>query len=115
MRSLSRWGLFLALSALFFTPFLLLLQTAPPASASPGWWDGAWTKRRIITITGNHPENYQLLIYLPFSDNSIRFLENETSGLLPYWVESDNGNGMKVWVRRLENSDDTIYVYYGNP
>jgi hypothetical protein len=56
-----------------------------------------------------------LKIVLPFYDPSIRFLENANSGLLPYWVESYTANSMTVWVRRLENADNTIYVYYGNP
>jgi hypothetical protein len=96
---------------------VLVLQSSRPAKASPDWWDANWTKRRVITITGAHPENYQLKITLPFFDNSIRFLENETSGLLPYWVENYTANSMTVWVRRYQanGTDNVIYVYYGNP
>jgi hypothetical protein len=54
---------------------------------------------------------------MPKSDYpSIRFLENETSGLLSYWIERDADSYVNVaWVRRLENSDNTIWMYYGNP
>jgi len=61
------------------------------------------------------PENYQYKIMLPFYDNSIRFLENEASGVLNYWVENYTADNMTAWVRRLENADNKIYVYYSNP
>jgi predicted alpha-1,2-mannosidase len=84
------------------------------------WWDNNWTRRRPITV-GAHLENYQVKVVIPSaipeSDYpSIRFLENETSGLLPYWIERDEGSYLNVaWIRRLENSDDIIWMYYGNP
>ena len=74
-----------------------------------------WNRRRQITISGSHPENYQIRIVLPFYDPSIRFLENQNSGSLSYWVENWTPDNMTVWVRREENSDSTIWVYYGNP
>jgi len=89
------------------------------------WWNTNWTKRRMITV-GPHPENFQIKIVIPSeipqSDYpSIRFLENVASGPLPYWIENcDNGSDTLVyenvvWVRRLENNDNTIYMYYHNP
>jgi predicted alpha-1,2-mannosidase len=84
------------------------------------WWDINWTQRRPITV-GVQPENYQIMIEIPSdvpkSDYpSIRFLENENSGLLPYWIERNEGSYLSVaWVRRLENSDNTIWIYYHNP
>jgi hypothetical protein len=91
-------------------------EAIPPAP--PEWWDPNWTKRRAITISGYHPTDYQLKVVLPFYDASIRFLEDATSGLLPYWVESYTANSMTVWVKRSianDGDDHTIYVYYGNP
>jgi parallel beta-helix repeat protein len=73
----------------------------------------------VITISPLNPENFQIRVDIPSaiakSDYpSIRFLENETSGLLPYWIERNEGSYLSVaWVRRLENSDNTIYMYYG--
>jgi len=89
------------------------------------WWNTNWTKRRMITV-GPHPENFQIKIVIPNdiprSDYpSIRFLENVNYGLMPYWIENcDNGSSTTVyenvaWVRRLENDDNTIYMYYHNP
>jgi len=84
------------------------------------WWNLNWTRRRPITV-GAHPENYQIKIVLPSNipqSNypSLRFLENENSGLLPYWIERNEGSYVNVaWVRRLENDDNTIWMYYGNP
>jgi len=97
-------------------PAFMVIQTSEPAKA--GWWNANWQYRRAITIIGSHPENYQLRIILPFFDNSIRFLEDEDSGLLPYWVESYTSTSMAVWVKRFkanDGTDNTIYVYYGNP
>jgi hypothetical protein len=91
-------------------------EAIPPAP--PEWWDPNWTRRRAITISGYHPTDYQLKVVLPFYDPSIRFLENATSGLLPYWVESYTANSMTVWVKRSianDGDDHTIYVYYNNP
>lgn len=79
------------------------------------WWNANWTRRRPVTINPLNPENYQIKVVLPFFDNSIRFLENKTTGELPYWVENYTADNMTVWVRRLENADNTIYVYYSNP
>jgi len=92
--------------------FLTLVQFTHAA-----WWDNSWLYRRTITISGSHPENYQLKIILPFFDNSIRFTENETGPLLPYWVENWTSDNMTVWVKRYQanGTDNIIYVYYGNP
>lgn len=78
------------------------------------WWDASWLYRRTVTISPLNPENYQLKVTLPFYDTSIRFLENENSGELNYWVETSTTDNMTIWVQRLENTDNTIYVYYGN-
>ena len=74
-----------------------------------------------ITITGSHPGDYQIKIIIPYDSDmrsdygDLRFLETETTGVLNYWVENYTADNATVWVRRLENTDDTIYVYYGNP
>jgi hypothetical protein len=118
----------LLLPILFITslmvPLLTMVSTTSTVSASPGWWDNHWDNRRVITISPVNPENYQIKVTIPSdvqksSYASIRFLENETSGVLPYWIErnenSYNSTGADIaWVRRLENYDNTIYMYYGN-
>ena len=79
----------------------------------------------MITISPLNPENYQIRVVIPSDISqsdypSIRFLENLGSGVpLPYWIERNenkyNSTGQViVWVRRLENADNTIYMYYGN-
>jgi len=86
----------------------------------PEWWSPDWTRSRPITITGSHPENCQLKVVIPYDSDmrsdygDLRFLENKVSGKLNYWVENYTADNATVWVRRLENSDNTIYVYYGN-
>jgi predicted GH43/DUF377 family glycosyl hydrolase len=118
------WGLALSV-LLFFSVGMLIVSVQPPASASTNWWDTNWTSRRQITISPLNPENFQIKIIIPSdipkSDySSIRFLENEDSDPLPYWIEKNDNGGTPptlvyenvAWVRRLENSDNTIWMYY---
>jgi hypothetical protein len=111
----------IVLSLLALATMLLVVGTAPRVSANSGWWDINWTRRRSITITGNHPENYQIKIAISYDSDmrsdygDLRFLENETAGVLSYWIENYTVDNVTIWVRRVENSDNTIYVYYGNP
>ncbi|MBS3815273.1 MAG: DUF2341 domain-containing protein [Hadesarchaea archaeon] len=96
------------------------MSSMPQAKASPSWWDTSWGNRRPITITGSHPQNYQLRITIPFDSDmnadysDLRFLEDEESGELSYWIENYNSNAATVWVKRENNSDSTIYMYYNN-
>jgi len=90
------------------------------------WWDSNWTRRKQITISGDHPDNCQIAMHVvhdsdmntDFSD--LRFLENEDAGELDYWIENlSPSNYADVWVRRLDNGgvdglDTTIWMYYGN-
>jgi hypothetical protein len=115
----------IVLSLLALATMLLVVGTTPRVSASSGWWDINWIRRRPITITGNHPDNYQIKIVVPYdsdmrSDYSdLRFLENETAGVLSYWIENYTVDNATIWVRRVENTqqniDNIIYIYYGNP
>jgi len=114
------WGL--VFSVLFaFTVGMLILSVQSPTFANPSWWDNNWAHRRQLTISPLNSENFQIKVVIPSdipkSDYpSIRFLENETSGSLPYWIERDADSYVNVaWVCRLENSDNTIWMYYGNP
>jgi len=112
--------MFIVLMALSVLPVFSPDSSSAEPAESP-WWDTSWPYRRRITISGAHPENFQIKVVIPPDIPksvypSIRFLENETGGLLPYWIErSENSYTNVAWVRRLENSDDSIYMYYGNP
>ncbi|RLF65413.1 MAG: hypothetical protein DRN30_04025, partial [Thermoplasmata archaeon] len=89
-----------------------------------------------ITITeqsGQDLTNYQVLITITDTEilskmksdaGDIRFFEQqvddpytETSGKLPYWIESKTDTELKVWVKLnlTANEQKTIYMYYGNP
>jgi len=115
----------IVLSLLASAAMLLVVGTAPRVSASSGWWDINWIRRRSITITGNHPDNYQIKIVVPYDSDmrsdygDLRFLENETASVLSYWIENYTVDNATIWVRRVENTqqniDNIIYMYYGNP
>jgi len=61
----------LGLVAALLMPVALLLMAGmtPAVKASPGWWNSNWIYRRPITISGPHPENYQIKIVLDKVDN----------------------------------------------
>jgi hypothetical protein len=105
--------------AIMLSEGLVFMLFSNSTHASSTWWDNNWSYRRQITI-GPHPENYQINVIIPpdipkVDYPSIRFLENENSGLLPYWIERAEDSYVNVaWVRRLENSDNSIWMYYGN-
>lgn len=87
---------------------------------SASWWDENWSRRRSITISPLNSENYQLKIVVPYDSDmrsdygDLRFMENENAGVLSYWIENYTVDNVTVWVRRLENANGTIYMYYGN-
>ncbi|RLF66849.1 MAG: hypothetical protein DRN30_01385 [Thermoplasmata archaeon] len=89
-----------------------------------------------ITITeqsGQDLTDYQVLITITDTEilskmksdaGDIRFFEQqvddpytETTGKLPYWIESKTDTELKVWVKLnlTANEEKTIYMYYGNP
>lgn len=103
-----------------------------------GWWNGSWSYRKPVLIS-NIAENlsgYQVKITDNLSSQysggkiketcvDVRFTyynstsENETE--IPYWIEecnlSESANAT-VWINvtYLENNTNTtIYMYYGNP
>lgn len=78
------------------------------------WLNWEYQNRRIVEFSPNTPENYQVRIVLPFYDSTIIFYENIKAGALPHWIENYTDDNMTVWVRRLENNDSDIYVYYGD-
>ena|GEM_PF-4362005 len=91
---------------------------------SPAWWDYNWTRRMVITVQGSHPADYQLKLVVPRRPEmredygDLRFCEEEWGIPLPYWIENWTSDNVTVWVRRVKPNDETdqlIYVYYGNP
>jgi len=80
---------------------------------------------REITIENmdGMPENYQLKVVLDNATHMasdfkdllfVETLNNDRVGL-PYWIENYNaGENAVVWVKKYDNTDNTIYVWYGN-
>ena len=90
------------------------------------WWNSSWSRRRAILVSnsGGYLDHYQLLInlskYLEMSSDcsDIRFVDDDNTTELPYWVESCTSSYVAVWVRVPEipaNGNKTIYLYYSNP
>jgi len=120
------WGLVFSV-LLVFTLGMLILSVQSPTFANTNWWNTNWTRRRQITISPLNPENFQIKVVIPSgipkSDYpSIRFLEDESSIPLSYWIERNDNAATPpalvyenvAWVRRLDNSDNTIWMYYHN-
>ena len=101
-----------------------------PSADYASWWNENWLYRRAISLSlaAQHPDDYPIRIYIDNTTNlggnlglgnfdDLRFLENETSGVLSYWIENkvDSEHAI-VWFKREDNSldDNTIYIYYGN-
>jgi len=97
---------------------MLLIALAPNVSANPSWWDGNWTKRKSIeNVAGN--DNISIII--PYDSDmradygDLRFLENETTGVLTYFIENYTASNAYVSIHRTDFSDNSIFMYYGNP
>ncbi len=115
--------------------YITVGATAPQVvrSESRGPWLEGWRYRRPITIINSLEytlSGYQVRIVLTSdvfnfsrakSDGSdIRFTLNDSSTLLPYWIEEWNPEEGRavIWVKVPEipaNGNITIYMYYGNP
>ena len=96
------------------------------------WWNSSWQYRQAINIsnTAGNLTNYQVKIELNSSNvgsnfnwsnngSDIRFT-NSTDDLLNFWIEYWNSSSQEavLWVNvtYLENNTNTtIYMYYGNP
>jgi hypothetical protein len=120
---------FLALLCVFL---LLALQ-------AHAWWDTDWDHYKAVTISSatGAGTNYQVRLDIGASTGGdfhlegnsddfpaakddggdLRFLDNDDSTELDFWVESADGTDAVVWVEvqdDLSSSPVTINVYYGN-
>lgn len=94
------------------------------ANINPAWYNGAWPKRKPITITnpGSALNNYQVKLTVSYvSDmkpdySDLRFTDDNGTTALPFWQESYTSSTATVWVKVNINasSTKTIYMYYGN-
>jgi len=96
------------------------------------WWNTSWAYRQPINIsnTAGDLTNYQVRIDLNSSNvgpnfnwsnngDDLRFT-NTTNDLLDYWIEywNDTEQEATIWVNvthLANNTNTTIYMYYGNP
>ena len=93
-------------------------------SDGAGWLDG-WNYRQSVLITGSvgAGTNYQILLNVTYDSHmqidfdDLRFTDNDGSTLLDYWLEIKTNNMWAVfWVEVKDDldSEQTIYMYYGN-
>lgn len=104
---------------------------------SYGWWDGSYPYRQAVNlsvVSGSTPTDYSVLLSLDSSNvgtgfdwndacssnrTNVRFIDNQDSMVLDYWVEncSSTLQYMDVWVK-INDTIDTlgnyIYMYYGS-
>ncbi len=115
---------------LTITPLVTTLPVfnAEATGGSAPWWDTSWFKRRPITINNTlNPDSltqYQVKVNVnhasdmksDFSD--LRFVDNDSLTVLPYWIETYTANvSATIWIRipsLSASSNATIYMYYGN-
>lgn len=92
------------------------------ATTTPGaWWDPQWTQRRKVTanLTAGSLQNVPLLVAIPQDQVSgaavdgLRFVAEDGS-VLPHEVQGTVEGRILVWVR-FANTQDAIWLYYGNP
>jgi len=81
------------------------------------WWNESYEYKKTITIT-NATANYQMRLNVTYTANmqsdfdDIRFIDGTT--ILPYWIEKKvDTTYALVWVK-LNDSGNTIEMYYGN-
>jgi len=97
-----------------------------------GWFNNNWRYRKPVTIsntTGVARSNEDVLITLDTKDlidngrlqadcGDLRFLDNNDTTQLSYWVENGcNSTNTNIWVRipTFPSAGKTIYMYYSNP
>ena len=106
-------------------------------AAQPSWLPD-WTYRKAHTIFGGNGSgtDYQLQLQIYYDSgidsgntvylssncqpdfDDLRFTDNDGITLLSYWIEDYTyGGSATVWVKVNDNldTDQTIYLYYGNP
>ena len=109
----------------------LVSLTVPNVVFASDWYNQSWSYRQPINIsnTAGDLTNYQVKIELnssnvganfDWSDNSSIRFTNSTDDLLNFWIESWNSTAdtSTIWVNvtsLLNNTNTTIYMYYGNP
>jgi hypothetical protein len=133
------------ISILFITPIFLCCDTVAASSvyedrdlSSLQDWNNGWQYRKSHTIEGSlgAGSGYQVKLtvhYGPgvdsgadvFCDSNcstdfsdIRFTDNDGTTFLDYWMESSVASDYAVfWVKVGDslNTDQEVYVYYGNP
>jgi len=109
------------------------------AGEALSWWDNNWSYRKKITIAAGTGAgtNYQVKLMVGESSGSsgadfnlegncqsdfddIRFVDNDNSTQLDYWIEKITGTTPNqtatVWVEVKDDLDSNvdIYIYYGN-
>ncbi|RLI98841.1 MAG: DUF2341 domain-containing protein, partial [Candidatus Aenigmatarchaeota archaeon] len=118
-------NLLLCISLVFFIGLMT------PNIVFGDWFNSSWNYRQQINIsnTAGDLTNYQVRIDLNSSNvgsnfnwsnngSDIRFT-NSTDDLLNFWIESWNSSSQEatIWVNvtLANNTNTTIYMYYGNP
>lgn len=86
-----------------------------------------WLRRAPIEFSPNTQENYTVKFVIPYDSDmqtdydDLRFSEGdagwnltEDSFDIPYWLDRYNNDNATVYIFRAENSDNQIWMYYGN-
>ena len=93
----------------------------------PPWWNTNWTVRCPIVVSNTTPsdlQDYQVRVVVQRRPEmradlaDLRFVADDQTTVLPYWIEFADASSAIVWVKVpaiAANGSTTIWLYYGNP
>ena len=99
---------------------------ATGTSFSPAWWNGAWNKRKKVTIanTGGAVTDYQMNLTIAYDSDmkqdysDLRFTASDGVTPINHWIQSTSGSSANVWVKiptlAGTPASTDVYMYYSN-
>jgi len=87
------------------------------------WWNTTWTRKMNLDVNTTYGDdsNFQFKVNIPYDSDmqadfeDIRIVNSTEEGQLYAWNESQvDSDHVIVWINMSENTNATIWIYYGN-